>query len=95
MAAPVAEEVRSLAELQQNAQGIIEHVRRTRQPLRIAAGDGDAGVVVIDAETYADKLSALELRPLLAEAEEDVRAGRTRNMREFLGEFRRDQGIPG
>ncbi len=52
-------------------------------------------VVVVDAESYKTALSAAQLRPLLAEAEEDIRAGRTRDMREFLKGFKRDRGIPG
>lgn len=94
MAASAAMDRKSLADLLHDPVGLIEGVRSTRQPVRIAVRDGSE-VVVVDAESYETALSAAQLRPLLAEAEEDVRAGRTRDMREFLTGFKRDRGIPG
>jgi hypothetical protein len=50
---------------------------------------GKADAVSMDAKTFERHLSARDMAPLLAPAEADVRARRTRPMRPFLSDFKR------
>ena len=50
--------------------------------------NGKADAVLIDAKTYEKHLSASNMAKLLAPAEADVHAGRTRPLRSFLREFK-------
>jgi hypothetical protein len=49
---------------------------------------------LLDAKTYEKHLSASNMARLLAPAEADVNAGRTRPARSFLREFKRAHKIP-
>ena len=53
---------------------LMEHYHRTGEPIHILES-GEDELVLIRAEDY-EKWSLMELRELLAEAEEDERAGR-------------------
>ena len=56
--------------------------------------NGKPDAVLIDVETYEQKLKALNLAGLLAEGEEDIRRRRTRSASTFLKEFKRAKKIP-
>ena len=50
--------------------------------------NGKADAVLMDTKTYEKHLRAGNMARLLARAEEDVEAGRTRPIRSFLKEFK-------
>jgi hypothetical protein len=50
--------------------------------------NGRADAVLMDTKTYEKHLKAGNMARLLARAEEDVAAGRTRPIRAFLKEFK-------
>ncbi len=56
--------------------------------------NGKADAVIMDAKSFETHLAASNMARLLAPAEEDVRAGRTRPMRSFLREFKLARKIP-
>ena len=87
------EEVRTIEELLAAPLDVCNHVRETGRPLRLS-GDGKEDLILMDATLYEEKLSALNLAKLIAEAEVEIRAGRTRPAREFFAELRRGQKVP-
>ena len=86
------EDIRTLAELTAEPLAVIKQVRKTGRPV-IVTSKGKADVVIIDAESYERRLKLANLARLLAEGEADIRAGRTRPVREFLDELRREKKI--
>ena len=81
------DDIRSVTELKRRTREILDQVRRTGRPVVLTV-NGKADAVLIDAKTFERHLSASNMVKLLAPAEEDVRAGRTRSMRSFLREFK-------
>ena len=86
------EDIRSVTELKRKTREILDQVRQTGRPVVLTV-NGKADAVLIDARTFERHLSASNAAKLLAPAEEDVRAGRTRLMRSFLREFKRARKI--
>ena len=88
------EDIRSVTELKRKTREILDQVRQTGRPVVLTV-NGKADAVLIDARTFEKHLSASNMAKLLAPAEEDVRAGRTRSMRSFLRDFKRGRKISG
>ena len=86
------DDIRSVTELKRKTREILDQVRQTGRPVVLTV-NGKADAVLIDARTYEKHLSASNAAKLLAPAEDDVRAGRTRSMRSFLREFKRARKI--
>ena len=86
------DDIRSVTELKRKTREILDQVRQTGRPV-ILTVNGKADAVLIDAKTYEKHLSASNIAKLLAPAEDDVRAGRTRPIRSFLREFKRARKI--
>lgn len=87
MAMKLIDDIRSVTELKRKTREILDQVRRTGRPV-ILTVNGKADAVLIDAKTFERHLSASNMVKLLAPAEEDVRAGRTRPVRSFLRELK-------
>ena len=88
------EDIRSVTELKRKTREILDQARQTGRPVVLTV-NGKADAVLIDARTFEKHLSASNMAKLLAPAEEDVRAGRTRSMRSFLRDFKRGRKISG
>jgi prevent-host-death family protein len=86
------EDIRTFAELEAEPRAICDQVRQTGRPIFLTS-NGKADLVIMDARVYEHQLKITNLARLLAEAEEDVRAGRTRPAREFFDELRREQKV--
>ena len=71
----IVEDIRPLADLEQNSREILKQVRETGRPIVLTV-KGKADAVLMD------------LSRLLAPGEADVAAGRVRSMRSFLKEFK-------
>jgi prevent-host-death family protein len=93
MAISITEDIRTVSDLKKDAKRIFAHAHRTRRPVVIMVR-GRPGAVLVDPEEYQEMQHALELAALLAKGEADVRAGRVRPAREFLGELRRGKPTP-
>ena len=87
------EVTRSVTDLKRKTQEILTLVRRTKRPVVLTV-NGKADAVLMDSKTYEKHLKASNLARLLARAEEDVAAGRTRPFRSFLKEFKRAHKVP-
>ena len=82
-----SEDIRSVTELKRKTKEILSQVHRTQRPVVLTV-NGKADAVLMDTKTYEKHLKAGNMARLLARAEEDVQAGRTRPFRSFLKEFK-------
>ena len=87
-----SEDIRSVTDLKRKTKEILNHIHRTQRPVVLTV-NGRASAVLMDTKTYEKHLQAGNMARLLAPAEEDVAAGRTRPMRSFLKEFKRARKI--
>jgi prevent-host-death family protein len=94
MSFSLSEDIKSVSDLKKKTNGIFRQIHRTGRPV-IVTVKGKPDAVLIDVEVFEKKLQSLNLGLLLADAEADVRLGRTREAREFLKEFKRGTQIPG
>ena len=88
MTIDLVKDIRTVTELKRDPKSVLEHARRTRRPVVITV-NGKADSVVMDVETYQHSIASLNLAKLLAEAEEDVRAGRVRPAAAVFSELRK------
>lgn len=93
MAFSISEDIRPITDLKKHTREVLDQARRTGRPV-ILTVNGRADAVLLDAKTYEKHLKASNLARLLAPAEEDVKAGRTRPIRQFLREFKNAHKIP-
>jgi prevent-host-death family protein len=82
-----SEDIRSVTDLTRKTKEILTQVHRTKRPVVLTV-NGRADAVLMDTKTYEKHLKAGNMAGLLARAEEDVAAGRTRPIRAFLKEFK-------
>jgi prevent-host-death family protein len=88
----ITEDIRSVTDLKRKTREILDQARATRRPV-ILTVNGKADAVLLDAETFDKHLSSGNMAKLLAPAEGDIRAGRTRPIRSFLADFKRGRKI--
>ena len=87
MTVSITEDIKSVSELKRKTHEIFEQLHRTGRPIVVTV-NGKPDVVLLGARVFEKKLKALNLGVLLAEAEADVKEGRTRPAREFLKELK-------
>jgi prevent-host-death family protein len=87
-----SEDIRSVTELKRKTKEILSQVHRTRRPVVLTV-NGKADAVLMDTKTYERHLKAGNMARLLARAEEDITAGRTRPIRSFIKEFSRARKV--
>lgn len=92
MTISLAEDIRSVTDLKRNTREILNQVHLTGRPIVLTV-NGRADSVLMDVAVYEKQLRAANLSRLLAPAEEEVTAGKTRPMKEFLKEFSNDRKI--
>lgn len=93
MAMNINEDIRPASELKKNAEQILDQLHKTGRPV-ILTVNGKADAVLLDAKIFEKHLKASNLARLLAPAEADVAAGRTREMGQVLREFKNAHKIP-
>lgn len=82
-----SEDIRSVTDLKRNTKEILSQVHRTKRPVVLTV-NGKADAVLMDTRTYEKHLKAANMARLLARAEEDISARRTRPIHSFLKEFK-------
>lgn len=92
MSISLVEDFKTLEELRQDPESILEQVRNTGRPISITL-DGKPAVVLLEVKTFERLLRTLNLARLVGPSEEDVLAGRTRPIDEFMSEFFRANKI--
>jgi prevent-host-death family protein len=93
MTISLSEDIRSVTDLKRNTREILNHAHLTGRPIVLTV-NGRADSVLMDVAVYEKQLRAANLSRLLAPAEEEVTAGKTRPMKEFLKELCNDRKIP-
>jgi prevent-host-death family protein len=88
MSIHITEDIRSVTELKRNMKEVFAHLHKTKRPV-ILTVNGKADALLMDAKTYEKQMVLLAI----AEGERDIAAGRTRPMREFLEEIKREYKI--
>lgn len=94
MAVNLIEDIRSVTDLKRHTREILDQVRHTGRPVVLTV-NGRADAVLLDAKTYEKHLKVANMARLLADAEADIAAKRTRPMRSFLKEFKHARKIQG
>ena len=94
MSLSITEDIRSISDLKEKTREIFDQIHRTGRPVVVTV-NGKPDIVLLDAAVFEKKLKALNLGQLLAEAELEVKEGRTRPAREFLKEFKHAKKISG
>jgi prevent-host-death family protein len=88
----LAEDIRSVTDLKRNTRDILDQIHNTKRPVVLTV-NGRANAVIMDVEVYEKQLKAANMARLIAPAEEEVAAGKTRPMRAFLNEFKSGRKI--
>jgi prevent-host-death family protein len=86
MTLSISEDIKSVSELKKKTHEIFRQMHRTGRPI-IVTVNGRPDAVLLEVDVFERKLKSLNLGTLLAEAEIDIREGRTRGARDFLKEF--------
>mgnify|MGYP001798243179 CR=1 FL=1 len=92
----ISRDIHSLSSFKRNTPSFIEQMKQTGEPVVLTV-NGNAELVVQDAESYQKLLDALERLEAIAgikQGLEDVEAGRTISMTEFEQEMRQKYDIP-
>ena len=92
MTVSITEDIKTASDLKKHMREIFEHLHRTCRPVVVTV-NGKPDVVLLDAAVFEKKLKALNLSLLLAEAEQDIRSGRTRPANTFLKAFKHAKKI--
>jgi prevent-host-death family protein len=89
----LAEDVKTVEDLEKAPRALLEQVRRTNRPIVIAEA-GKPATVMLPAERYEWLVHLVNLSRLLNEGEEDIRAGRVRPLEEFIRELEDEGKLP-
>jgi prevent-host-death family protein len=89
MSLSISEDIKSVSELKKKTKEIFRQMHQTGRPI-IVTVNGRPDAVLLEVEVFEKKLKSLNLGTLLAEAEIDIREGRTRGARDFLKEFQKN-----
>ena len=89
MSLSISEDIKSVSELKKKTNEIFRQMHHTGRPI-IVTVNGRPDAVLLGVDVFEKKLKSLNLGTLLAEAEIDIREGRTRGARDFLKEFQKN-----
>ncbi len=92
----ITKDIQSLTTFRRRSGDFMKQLKKTKRPVVLTV-KGKARAVVQDAEAYQrllDIAALADAREGIRQGLEDARNGRTRPLREFLGEFRSKHGIP-
>jgi PHD/YefM family antitoxin component YafN of YafNO toxin-antitoxin module len=82
----------SLNDLRSNPDDVIALMRRYGKPLLLTE-DGKPEVMLIDARKLHKKFAVRRIERMIAEAEEDVAAGRVEDFDKFMARFRNEHNL--
>ena len=93
MSISLTDDFRTAAELSEQTDEILGHLRQTGGPIAVTV-NGKPEAVLLSAKQYERMLHLVSLSRLLNEAEEDVRAGRVRPAEVVLKELGSAKKVP-
>ena len=94
MTISLTEDFKTLEDLRQIPETVLAQVRDTGRPVSITV-NGKPAAVLLDVAVFERWLRVLNLVKLLAPAEEDILAGRTQPLDDFMKEFCLANQTPG
>ncbi|MGM0441360.1 MAG: type II toxin-antitoxin system Phd/YefM family antitoxin [Elusimicrobiota bacterium] len=83
----ITEDIKTITDLKKKTHSIFEQIHKTGRPVFITV-HGKPDAVILDPEVFEKKMKALSLGKLLAEAEQEVKNGKTRPASEFLKDLK-------
>jgi prevent-host-death family protein len=87
------QDVKTVEDFVSAPRALLEQAQQTGRPIVIAEA-GKPAVVLLSAERYEWLVHLLNFSRLVNEAEEDVRAGRTRPLEDFIRELENEGKLP-
>ncbi|PIP09164.1 MAG: prevent-host-death protein [Syntrophobacteraceae bacterium CG23_combo_of_CG06-09_8_20_14_all_50_8] len=94
MSLSISEDIKSVSDLKKKTNEIFRQMHHTGRPI-IVTVNGKPDAVLLDVEVFEKKLKSLNLGMLLAEAEKDVKDGRTRGAQDFIKELKKSANVSG
>jgi prevent-host-death family protein len=94
MSISICEDIKSVSELKKKTNEIFKQMHHTGRPI-IVTVNGKPDAVLLDVRVFENKLKSLNLGIMLAEAEADVKGGRTREARDLIQEIKTGAKISG
>jgi len=88
----LSEDIHSVTDLKRRTREIVDQLHRTGRPVVLTV-NGRADAVLLEVKTYETLLKSANLARLLAPAEAEVAAGRTRPALDFFTEFKRARDL--
>jgi PHD/YefM family antitoxin component YafN of YafNO toxin-antitoxin module len=92
----IDKDIHPLSDFKRNTPEFIEQLKNSGRPAVLTV-NGKAQVVVQDAQSYQKLVDALDRSETLEAIRlglEDIKAGRTRPVKEFLADLRKEFGFP-
>jgi prevent-host-death family protein len=93
MSISLTEDFKTAAELQQDPEAVLAHVKKTGRPVVITR-EGKPGAVMLPVAEFERLIHTINLARLLLEGQDDICAGRTRPLDEWMKEFERANKLP-
>ncbi len=87
MSISISEDIKSVSELKKRTNEVFKQMHHTGRPIIITV-NGKPDAVLLDVHVFEKKLKSLNLGILLAEAETDVKEGRTREALHLIQEIK-------
>lgn len=92
MTLSLTQDIRTVTELKRDTKDILDQIHTTGRPI-ILTVNGKADAVILDVATFERHLQASNMSKLLAVAESDIVAKKTRPMRNFLKDMKNGHKI--
>ncbi|MFA6037675.1 MAG: type II toxin-antitoxin system Phd/YefM family antitoxin [Legionellales bacterium] len=90
----LSEDIHSITELKRNTKALLDQMHQTGRPI-VLTQNGKANAVMMDVNLFEKYIMAKNMAALLQEAEEDIKANRTMDAREFIKQFKDENKISG
>ena len=88
----ISEDIKTVSELKKKTNEIFKQLHNTGRPIVVTV-NGKPDAILMDVDVFEKKMKALNLGLLLAQAEKDVKDGRTKDARTFLKEIKKSAKI--
>ncbi|MDD5344270.1 MAG: type II toxin-antitoxin system Phd/YefM family antitoxin [Smithella sp.] len=92
MSLSISEDIKTVSDLKKKTNEIFKQLHHTGRPI-IVTVNGKPDAILMDVDVFEKKMKALNLGLLLAQAEKDVKDGRTKDARIFLKEIKKSAKI--
>jgi len=92
MSLSISEDIKTVSDLKKKTNEIFKQLHNTGRPIVVTV-NGKPNAILMDVDVFEKKMKALNLGLLLAQAEKDVKDGRTKDARIFLKEIKKSASI--